>query len=208
LANSSKKPSTVAASRPSGQVAGGIAAIFGLDLAEQEETRFRADYAVYQVEYSRNLLFRRGDQMEEVFQGLVDRDRAPGPAGDPHHLRQWPARRLPRRLVAGLARARRATYSLTVFKLHFGWLTKRTPRASRVLRFEAIAHNTRELHCGRIISKFGEVGARLRAILERALGILRGMDLRQRRRARRAVAAEHGGQDASSTSAGRGRPRC
>lgn len=153
--------------------------IFGLDLAEQERSGFRYDYSVYQVEYSRNLLFRSGGEMEEVFQGLVDRDRAR------LDLRQI-------RTIFGKGRHAVAradgtspvslelggpTYSLTVFKLHFGRLTfKAYTKGERVLRFEAIAHNTQDLHCGRVISKFGEVVARLRAILERALGVLRGLD--------------------------------
>ena len=40
----------------------------------------------------------------------------------------------------------RPGYSLTVFKLHFGQLTlKGYTKGERVLRFEAIVHNTREL---------------------------------------------------------------
>jgi len=41
------------------------------------------------------------------------------------------------------------TFDLTVFKLHFGGLTgKAYTKGERVLRFEAIAHNTAELRCG------------------------------------------------------------
>lgn len=153
--------------------------LFGLDLAEQERSGFRYDYSVYQVEYSRNLLFRRGDQMEEVFQGLVDRDRA---RLDLREIRTIFGKG--RHAVSKTDGASRVslqlggpTYDLTVFKLHFGKLTfKAYTKGERVLRFEAIAHNTQDLHCGRVISKFGEVVARLRAILERALGVLRGLD--------------------------------
>jgi hypothetical protein len=49
---------------------------FVLDVREQERTGFRYLYSVYQVEYSRNLLFRRGSQLEAVFQRMVDRTRA------------------------------------------------------------------------------------------------------------------------------------
>jgi hypothetical protein len=49
---------------------------FALDLADQERTVFRYDYAVYQIEFSRNLLFRQGAQMEAVFEALVDRNRS------------------------------------------------------------------------------------------------------------------------------------
>ena len=49
---------------------------FALDVDEQERSGFRYAYSVYQLEYSRNLLFRVGGQMEQVFQGMIDRTRA------------------------------------------------------------------------------------------------------------------------------------
>ena len=49
-------------------------------------------------------------------------------------------------------------------------------KGERVLRFEAIAHNTRELGCGRVIAKLPIIVARLKAIVDRALGTLQWMD--------------------------------
>ena len=49
---------------------------FGLDLAEQERSGFRYGYSVYQAEYSRNLLFRSGGQMEDLFDRVLDRTRS------------------------------------------------------------------------------------------------------------------------------------
>ncbi len=153
--------------------------LFGLELAEQERTRFRYDYAVYQAEYSRNLLFRRGDQMEEVFQGLVDRNRA---CLDLRDLRTIFGKGRHAVDGEGASRVRSElnrgqVYGLTVFKIHFGKLTwKAYTKGERVMRFEAIAHDTQELGCGRVIARFGEIVARLRAILERALAVLRGME--------------------------------
>jgi hypothetical protein len=60
------------------------------------------------------------------------------------------------------------TYDLTVFKLHFGRLTgKAYTKGERVLRFEAIAHNTAELRCGRMIEKFPQIVTQLAGIAER-----------------------------------------
>src|SRR6266849_7083826 len=50
---------------------------FALSLEEQERSEFHYQYSVYQAEYSRNLLFQRGARMEQVFQAMVDRSRAP-----------------------------------------------------------------------------------------------------------------------------------
>jgi hypothetical protein len=48
---------------------------FVLDLEEQKKSTFQYQYSVFQVEYSRNLWFCSGRQMEEIFQALIDRTR-------------------------------------------------------------------------------------------------------------------------------------
>jgi len=45
---------------------------FGLDLADQQRSRFSYSYSIYQVEYSRNLLFASGGEMER-FPDIVAR---------------------------------------------------------------------------------------------------------------------------------------
>src|SRR3954468_7891576 len=49
---------------------------FGLDLADQQASGFRYAYSVYQVEYSRNLIFASGQTMERLFDTVVDRTRS------------------------------------------------------------------------------------------------------------------------------------
>src|SRR3954451_22815711 len=51
--------------------------VFALDLEEQKRSAFQYQYSVYQLEYSRNLLFCSGRQMDEIFQALIDRTRGP-----------------------------------------------------------------------------------------------------------------------------------
>jgi hypothetical protein len=64
---------------------------FALDLAEQEKNGFQYHYSVFQMEYSRNLPFRSGRQMEEIVLALIDRTRAAGRGSDQDHLwRQEP----------------------------------------------------------------------------------------------------------------------
>src|SRR6202023_1576545 len=50
---------------------------FALDSEEQERSRFQYQYSIYQIEYSRNLVFTEGRLMEEMFQALMDRSRNP-----------------------------------------------------------------------------------------------------------------------------------
>jgi len=154
---------------------------FGLGLDEQERTGFHYAYSVYQVEYSRNLLFQRGSQLEHVFQRMVDRTRARldvrqvrtlfGAKRRPHGHRARPA--APRLVVV----VETLAYDLTVFKVHFGNLTlKAYTKGERVLRIEAVAHTTRALGCGRVADRFPEIVARLRSMLERFMTTLDCVD--------------------------------
>jgi len=152
---------------------------FALDVEEQERTSFHYDYSIYQVEYSRNLLFIDGRQMEQVFQRMVDRTRA---RLDIPQLRTlFGAKRRPR--SRGKHRPRLAvvletpTYDLTVFKVHFGKLTlKAYTKGERVLRFEVVVHNVRDLGCGRVVERFPQIVAQLSGMLERFLTTLDCVD--------------------------------
>ena len=145
---------------------------FALGIQEQERTGFHYAYSVYQVEYSRNLLFHQGGQLEQVFQRLIDRTRARldvrqvrtlfGARRRPHgHGTRHSAPRF-QVVVETLA------YDLTVFKIHFGNLTlKASTKGEHVLRIEVTVHNTHELRCGRVVARFPTIVARLRGMLER-----------------------------------------
>jgi hypothetical protein len=151
-----------------------------LDLAEQKKSGFCYQYSVYQVECSRNLIFRRGGQMEQIFQGLIDRTRARlnvkrlktifGVKGRPHRDRKSSPPRL--EVVVETPQ-----YDLIIFKIHFGKLTLKVyTKGERVLRFEAIVHNTKELRCGRVLDRFPIIVTRLQQILERFMDNLYCMD--------------------------------
>jgi len=144
--------------------------VFGLDLAGQQQTCFIYAYSVYQVEYSRNLLFHCGRQMQDVFDAAVDRTRSR--LDVPQVITLFGAKMRPR-----TARGRRPprlevaietpAYDLTKFKVHFGNLTlKGYTKGERVLRFEAIAHNTKDLRCGKTLDKFAPIVTRLRQMAE------------------------------------------
>src|SRR6516225_1166694 len=100
---------------------------FALDLKEQEKSTFQYQYSVFQMEYSRNLLFRSGRQMDQIFQALIDRTRAPlnldriktifGDKNRPHYDKRKnnPAR-------WGVV-VETPTYDMTIFKVHYGKMT-------------------------------------------------------------------------------------
>ena len=152
---------------------------FGLSLAEQQHSGFRYEYSVYQAEYSRNLLFRSGAQMDAVFGRLVDRTR--GRLDVPRLRTLFGAKARPHRDRTSSSRIEAVVetprYDLTLFKVHFGNLTlKAYTKGEHVLRFEAIVHNTRELGCGRVLTRFAEIITRLKAMLERFLTALNCVD--------------------------------
>lgn len=143
---------------------------FGLDLDEQHRSGFVYGFAVYQVEYSRNLIFADGRRMQQLFDAVVDRTRSR--LHVPKIRTVFGAAQRPRRTRKHSSTIQAAietpTYDLTVFKLHFGRLTgKAYTKGERVLRFEAIVHNTAELRCGRMIEKFPEIVTQLTGIAER-----------------------------------------
>jgi len=145
---------------------------FGLDLAEQARSGFRYEYSVYQAEYSRNLVFKVGAQMEKAFDRLVDRTRARLDVPTLRTLfgaKQRPGRNGSSELSLQLAAMiETPRYDLTMFKVHFGLLTlKAYTKGEHVLRFEAITHNTKQLRCGRILEKFPEITNRLAGMVER-----------------------------------------
>jgi hypothetical protein len=154
--------------------------VFGLDLEEQQRSGLRYQYSTYQVEYSRNLQFQVGQQMEEVFQALIDRSRSLlnlnrvktifGAKNRPQHRRR---NRNPTRWGVVVE----TTYDLTVFKVHYGKLTlKIYTKGERVLRIEVIVHNTKELPTGRSVEYFPKIVAQLKEILERFLNMLYCID--------------------------------
>jgi hypothetical protein len=155
---------------------------FGLDLTEQSRSGFTYGYSVYQAEYSRNLLFKVGAQMEKVFDRIVDRTRARLDVPTLRTLfgaKQRPSRTgssEPSLQLAAMIETPR--YDLTMFTVHFGLLTlKGYTKGEHVLRFEAITHNTKQLRCGRVLDRFGEIVARLAGIVDRFCTTLDCLDI-------------------------------
>jgi hypothetical protein len=155
---------------------------FGLNIDEQQQSRFVYDYSIYQVEYSRNLLFASGAVMDRVFNTVVDRTRSRldvptvrtlfGSRGRPHRKPGFELS--PRQAVV----IEKPQWNLTIFKVRFGLLTlKGYTKGERVLRFEAIVHNTKQLGCGRTLDRFGQITTRLTAMVDRFTSMLDCVDV-------------------------------
>jgi hypothetical protein len=157
---------------------------FALTTAEQAQSGFRYDYSLFQLEFSHNLLFRQGAQLDQCFQAMIDRTRSRldlervktifGTKRRP--FRQRTSRHTKEKPRAEVV-VEQPTYDLTVFKIHFGFFTlKMYSKGERVLRSEAIVHNTKALAGQRQLSAFPTWVAHLRQLLQRFLDQLSWLD--------------------------------
>lgn len=153
---------------------------FALSLEDQRATGFKYNYAVYQTELSRNLIFNRGRQMEQIFDSVIDHMRSRmdiktvktifGTKGRPHWRR---GKKAPRFACV----VEKPTYDLTIFKVHFGSLTlKMYTKGENTLRIEVIAHNTKRLPLRRSLKYFDEILDYLKPALTRFLNTIQGID--------------------------------
>jgi hypothetical protein len=154
---------------------------FALDLDEQRQSGFRYQYSNYQIEYSRNLLFEVGGHMEQVFQALIDRSRVLLDIRTIKTIVGYKHRPIYRQRTNKSSQwevaVERPVYDLTIFKLHCGRLTlKIYTKGERVLRIEAVAHDVRELRCGRLLENFARIVAALKSILQRFIDALSCID--------------------------------
>lgn len=148
---------------------------FALSHDDRVRSRFAYQYSVFQLELSRNLLFRRGTTMNEVYQTLIDRTRAPlsldhvrtifGFAYRPYNsIKRGHKPAEVSKSVLG------KNYDLTVFKIKWGNLAlKIYDKGARVLRIEVIVHNAKELRCGKVLDKLPTLLARMKDMLGRFL---------------------------------------
>jgi len=153
---------------------------FLVPLADQQRTRMHYDWSVYQLEYSRNFLFRNGHVMEEIFQNVIDRTRQTldvrtirtifGRQHRPHWRRKGKQPRVE-------VEVERPTYDLTIFKVHFGMLMlKIYTKGERVLRVEATVHNAKKAFPRYGLVYFDELAGALGEMVRRFLEVLRSVD--------------------------------
>jgi hypothetical protein len=152
---------------------------FALDRSEQNRSGFRYEYSSFQLEYSRNLQFHAGGQMEQVFQSVIDRTRASLDLDKVKTILGYQRRPWKKKFREGRYEVivEKPEYGLTVFKVHYGYLTlKIYTKGERVLRIEVIVHNTKTLPRCRPLERFPRVVEQLRRMVDRFLEALHGID--------------------------------
>lgn len=157
---------------------------FALSREDQQRTAFEYSWRIYQVEYSRNFLFHSGRVMEEIHNGLIDRNRVRldvkevktifGVRGRPHQrLRSANEPRGRRDTVFKTVRG--LEHNLSVFKLQWAHSTlKIYDKGARLLRIEAVEHNVKKTKCRGRLECWGEITRRLG---ERVVRFINTMEL-------------------------------
>jgi hypothetical protein len=149
---------------------------FALPLAEQERTAFHYQYSIWQLELSRNYLFKQACVLEEVFQKLIDRTRAPldiktlETIFGRRHRQPTEKPKRAGRIEFEVAKGVESTWDMTVWSVRWGNVVlKIYDKAGRVLRVEVKVCNTTALGCGKGLGKLGEQLACMQGMLERFL---------------------------------------
>lgn len=150
---------------------------FALHSDDQKRTNFRYALSLYQMEYSRNFLFERGRDLEQMFQGLIDRTRSTLDIKTVKTIlgaKQRPQKKSKTRWEITVETPE---YGLTIFKVHAGALTlKMYTKGERVLRCEVIVHNVRKLKQGNSLARWVPVVTHLNEVLDRFLEVVQCAD--------------------------------
>ncbi|MHC4887334.1 MAG: hypothetical protein ACYTGH_19835 [Planctomycetota bacterium] len=156
---------------------------FALPLCLIEVGHFQYHYSVYQIEYSHNLLFQRGHVLDQVFESLIERTlpvlnikRLKTIFVYTHrpHTRDKSCGKAPRFETT----VEKPVYDLMIFKIHSNKLTvKIYSKGARVLRIEAIAHNTKAMRTKRrSIENLPAILQEMKGILVRFLEVIDSVD--------------------------------
>ena len=150
---------------------------FALHSDDQKRTNFRYALSLFQMEYSRNFLFERGRDMEQLFEGLIDRTRATLDIKTVKTILGAKQRPHQKSKTRWQITVETPEYGLTIFKIHAGCLTlKMYTKGERVLRCEVIVHNVRKLKQGNSLMRWVPVVTHLNDVLNRFLEVVQCAD--------------------------------
>jgi len=120
--------------------------------------------------------------MDQIFESVIDRTRAPLDIKTIRTIFGYKNRPYKKNTKGNSHKievvVEKLTFNMTVFKINFGKLTvKIYSKGEHVLRIEAMAHNTDDLRCGKIIDRFPDIVIALEKILTKFLLVLRSVDI-------------------------------
>ena len=154
---------------------------FGLSVQDQTRSRFRYKFSAWQLEYSRNLLFRDAQLMDQIYQKLLDRTRGPldlkvlKTIFGVRHRQAKSKKQRPGRSEPEVSKEVQQiqTYDVTVFTIRWANLVlKLYDKGERVLRAEVKVLNTTALKTGKLLDKLRQMLARMQEMLVRFLAVV------------------------------------
>lgn len=150
---------------------------FALDSDDQKRTGFSYSLSIYQAEYSRNFLFKHGRDLDEVFEGLIDRTRATLDIRTIKTILGCKQRPQKRSKTRWEVTVETPEYGLTVFKVWTPTLTlKLYSKGERVLRCEIVVHNAKALKLGNSLVRWPTIVEHLQGVLQRFLEVVQCVD--------------------------------
>jgi hypothetical protein len=150
---------------------------FALDSDDQKRTGFCYALSIYQVEYSRNFLFEHGRDLDQIFEGLIDRTRATLHIKTIKTILGCKQRPQQRSKTRWEVTVETPEYGLTVFKIWTAILTlKLYSKGERVLRCEIVLHNAKALKIGNNLMRWSAIIEHLQGVLRRFLEVVQCVD--------------------------------
>lgn len=129
------------------------------------------------MEYSRNFLFEHGRDLDEVFEGLIDRTRATLDIKTIKTILGCKRRPQQRSKTRWEVTVETPEYGLTVFKIWTSILTlKLYSKGERVLRCEIVLHNAKALKIGNNVVRWPAIIEHLQGVLRRFLEVVQCVD--------------------------------
>lgn len=159
---------------------------FAMRDEDRVKSGFEYDWRLYQMEHSRDYIFRSGRTMGEIFQAIIDRNRSRlrledlktifGARSRPHQ-RNRTAEQPGGRRGAVSKEVGKPAYNLTVMKFHWKLSTlKAYDKSARLLRFESVEHNLRKTKKRGRLDCWAEYACETHGKLERLINSLELLD--------------------------------
>ena len=152
---------------------------FGLSTQEQQDTGFKYDYSAFQIEYSRNYIFRRGCVLDQIYQSLLDRTRRTLGLEQLKTILGFKHRPHKRPVIA-ITRSCNAqgVYDLTTLTVTWGaFQLKIYDKSARLLRAEVTVNNAKALRCARTLDNIPAIMERLQGILQQFMDHVQALNV-------------------------------
>lgn len=151
---------------------------FALSTQEQEQTGFKYEHSIFQIEYSRDYIFRRGSTLDEIYGSMTEHLRTR--VGLEQLKTIFGFKRRPHRppeIKVKRSRNSEGVYNLTTVSVYWGGIKlKLYDKTARLLRAEVTVNNAKALRLKRKLENLPLVFARMGEILGSFIDHVQALD--------------------------------